>query len=99
MNLIYKKWLLLDLTDSNCFYLLYYSQINYSTKVSWFAHPKKNRVLQRFPGFCILLGDKVRYAQRVAAKKAAEQAERMAILQGTAYELPPQESEGKKIAS
>lgn len=43
--------------------------------------------------------DKVRYAQKVAAKKAAEQAERAAILQGTAYELPPQESEGKKIAS
>lgn len=43
--------------------------------------------------------DKVRYAQKVAAKKAAEQAERAAILQGTSYELPPQESEGNKIAS
>jgi Site-specific recombinases, DNA invertase Pin homologs len=38
------------------------------------------------------------YARKVAAKKAAEEAERMAILQGTAYELPPQESEEKKIA-
>ena len=43
--------------------------------------------------------DKVRYAKKVAAKKAAEQAERAAILQGTSYELSPQESEEKKIAS
>lgn len=39
------------------------------------------------------------YAQKVAAKKAAEQAERAAILQGTAYEIPSQESEEKKKAS
>lgn len=39
------------------------------------------------------------YARKVAAKKAAEQAERAAILQGTTYEIPSQESEGKKIAS
>ena len=37
------------------------------------------------------------YARKVAAKKAAEEAERAAILQGTAYEIP-QESEEKKIA-
>lgn len=43
--------------------------------------------------------DKVRYARKVAAKKAAEEAERAAILQGTAYEIPAQKSEEKKIAS
>ena len=42
--------------------------------------------------------DKERYARKVAAKKAAEEAQRAAILQGTAYELPPQESEVQKSA-
>lgn len=42
--------------------------------------------------------DKARYAKKVAAKKAAEEAERAAILQGTAYELPPQECEVQKSA-
>ena len=41
--------------------------------------------------------DHIRYAKKVAAKKAAEEAERAAILKGTAYELPPQEN--TKIAS
>lgn len=43
--------------------------------------------------------DKIRYAKKVAAKKAAEQAERAAILQGTAYEIQPQKSEVDEIAS
>lgn len=43
--------------------------------------------------------DKVRYARKVSAKKAAEEAERVAILQGTAYEIPAQENEGKRVAS
>jgi len=42
--------------------------------------------------------DKIRYARKVAAKKAAEQAERAAILQGTSYEIQPEESEVKKTA-
>ena len=36
--------------------------------------------------------DKVRYARKVAAKKAAEEAQRAAILKGTAYEIRPQEA-------
>ena len=36
--------------------------------------------------------DKARYAQKVAAKKAAEEAQRAAILKGTAYEIRPQET-------
>ena len=36
--------------------------------------------------------DKVRYARKVAAKKAAEEAQRAAILKGTAYEIRPQEN-------
>ena len=36
--------------------------------------------------------DRVRYARKVAAKKAAEEAQRAAILKGTAYEIRPQES-------
>ena len=43
--------------------------------------------------------DKERYAKKVAAKKAAERAERAAILQGTAYEIPFAESEVQQIAS
>jgi len=43
--------------------------------------------------------DHIRYARKVAAKKAAEEAERVAILQGTSYEIQPQESEVKKMAS
>ncbi len=43
--------------------------------------------------------DKIRYAKKIAAKKAAGQAERAAILQGTAYEIQPEESEVRKIAS
>ena len=42
--------------------------------------------------------DKERYARRVAAKKAAEEAARAEILKGTAYELPPQESEMQRSA-
>jgi hypothetical protein len=42
--------------------------------------------------------DKIRYAAKVAGKKAAEQAERAAILQGTQYEIQPQESEERKTA-
>ena len=42
--------------------------------------------------------DKERYARKVAAKKAAEEAERAEILKGTAYELPPQESEMQRSA-
>lgn len=34
--------------------------------------------------------DKVRYARKVAAKKAAEEAQRAAILKGTPYEIKPQ---------
>lgn len=37
--------------------------------------------------------DKVRYARKVAAKKAAEEAQRAAILQGTPYEIKPQKNE------
>ncbi len=36
--------------------------------------------------------DKVRYARKVAARKAAEEAQRAAILKGTAYEIRPQEA-------
>ena len=36
--------------------------------------------------------DKERYARKVAAKKAAEEAQRAAILKGTAYEIRPQEA-------
>ena len=36
--------------------------------------------------------DKVRYARKVAARKAAEEAQRAAILKGTAYEIRPQET-------
>ena len=36
--------------------------------------------------------DKVRYARKVAAKKAAKEAQRAAILKGTAYEIRPQEA-------
>ncbi len=36
--------------------------------------------------------DKVRYARKVAAQKAAEEAQRAAILKGTAYEIRPQEA-------
>lgn len=42
--------------------------------------------------------DHQRYAQKVAAKKAAEEAARMAILQGTAYEVQPQKCAVDKIA-
>lgn len=42
--------------------------------------------------------DKERYARKVAAKKAAEEAARAEILKGTAYELPPQESEMQRSA-
>ena len=42
--------------------------------------------------------DKERYARKVAAKKAAEEATRAEILKGTAYELPPQESEMQRSA-
>ena len=42
--------------------------------------------------------EKDHYARKVAAKKAAEQAERSAILQGTVYEIQPEESEVKKTA-
>lgn len=42
--------------------------------------------------------DKERYARKVAAKKAAEEAARAEILKGTAYELPPQESEMQRRA-
>jgi len=38
------------------------------------------------------------YARKVAKKKAAEEAERAAILQGTVYEIRPEESEIKKTA-
>lgn len=43
--------------------------------------------------------DRRYYARKVAAKKAVEQAERAAILQGTSYEIKPQESEVQNIAS
>ena len=43
--------------------------------------------------------DKERYARKTAAKKAAEEAARAEILKGTAYELPPQESEMQRSAS
>lgn len=43
--------------------------------------------------------DKERYARKVAAKKAAEQAQRAAILQGTIYEVPPQKSGIDNVAS
>lgn len=43
-------------------------------------------------------GTKERYARKVAAKKAAEEAARAEILKGTAYELPPQESEMQRSA-
>lgn len=43
--------------------------------------------------------DKERYAKKVAAEKAAEEAERAEILKGTAYELPSQKNEERKIAS
>ena len=36
--------------------------------------------------------DKVRYARKGAAKKAAEEAQRAAILKGTPYEIKPQET-------
>ena len=42
--------------------------------------------------------DHIRYAKKVAVKKAAEEAQRAAILQGTSFELPPQKNERKKIA-
>ena len=42
--------------------------------------------------------DKERYARKTAAKKAAEEAARAEILKGTAYELPPQESEMQRRA-
>ena len=42
--------------------------------------------------------DKERYARKTAAKKAAEEAARAEILKGTAYELPPQESEMQRSA-
>lgn len=42
--------------------------------------------------------DKERCARKVAAKKAAEEAARAEILKGTAYELPPQESEMQRSA-
>ena len=42
--------------------------------------------------------DHKRYAQKVAAKKAAEQAERTAILQGTPYEIQPEETPQRKTA-
>lgn len=42
--------------------------------------------------------DKVRYARKVAAKKAAEEAQRAAILKGTPYEIQPQKTEVKKGA-
>lgn len=38
-------------------------------------------------------------AQKVAAKKAAEEAERAAILQGTAYEIPAQKNTAERVAS
>jgi DNA invertase Pin-like site-specific DNA recombinase len=43
--------------------------------------------------------DNIRYAKKVAAKKAAEQAERAEILKGTSYELKPQESDANRKAS
>lgn len=43
--------------------------------------------------------DRRRYAEKVAAKKAADEAQRAAILQGTAYEIQATESEVQKIAS
>ena len=42
--------------------------------------------------------DRRRYARKVAAKKAAEQAERAAILQGTVYEIQPAETAERKTA-
>ena len=42
--------------------------------------------------------DHICYSRKVAAKKAAEQSERAAILQGTVYEIQPEESEVKKTA-
>ncbi|MDR2043124.1 MAG: DUF4368 domain-containing protein [Clostridium sp.] len=48
---------------------------------------------------CLRQRGKERYARKVAAKKAAEQAERAAILKGTAYEIPSAESEEQQIAS
>jgi hypothetical protein len=42
--------------------------------------------------------DHRRYAEKVAAKKAAEQAERAAILQGTPYEIQPEETPQRKTA-
>ena len=42
--------------------------------------------------------EKERYARKTAAKKAAEEAARAEILKGTAYELPPQESEMQRSA-
>jgi hypothetical protein len=43
--------------------------------------------------------DRIRYAAKVAAKKAAEEAERASILQGTAYEKLLAEKEAQQIAS
>ena len=43
--------------------------------------------------------DRIRYAKKRDARIAAEQAERAAILQGTAYEIQPQENGVEKAAS
>ena len=42
--------------------------------------------------------DRQRYAKKVAGKKAAEEAERAAILRGTSFELRPEEIDVKKTA-
>ena len=41
--------------------------------------------------------DKRHYAKKTAAKRAAEQAQRAAILQGTSYEERPEENEVKQL--
>jgi len=42
--------------------------------------------------------DRQRYAKKVAAKKAADEAARAAILQGTSYEIQPEETQKRKTA-